>query len=267
MNTAKAKKIVICNKKGGVGKTTTTQNTAAILAEMGYRVLAVDLDSQANLTASFGLNMEELSMSMNNVFLGRHSLSDIAIEINRNLFLAPARPDLEKTMNMREISCHGRRYEILKFNMGDAEAYFDFILIDTPTSADSLLGMNGLSVSDYSVIPLILDRYSLIGVRQVHSVMSDVHSQWLNKGLKSLGILVTQYQQNRTVSKKYLSIFHDSIYGATLFNTKIRHNAAIPGAASKGLPLSLYDTHSAGYEDYYSFTHELLERVYADKAA
>ena len=256
-----AKKIVICNRKGGVGKTSTVANVAAILAESGHSVLAVDLDSQCNLTMSFGVDSESLERSANDVLLGRCSLHDAALSKGDNLALVAARPDLEKVVSSREVSSHGRKFELLKFAIAEADRLYDYIIIDTPTHVESVNGINGLSVADFAVVPLILDRYSLGGVRQVMDIVRGLRDQWINRELRILGLLPTFYQANTKVCRKYLTIFLESKYKDLLFTTKIRRSAAIPTAASRGIPVTLYDRHSHGYEDYAKVTAEMLARM------
>jgi len=103
---------------------------------------------------------------------------DAALSKGDNLALVPARADMEKVVSSREVSSHGRKFELLKFAIAEADRLYDYVIFDTPTHVESVNGMNGLAVADFAVVPLILDRYSLGGVRQVMDIVSDLRAQW-----------------------------------------------------------------------------------------
>lgn len=253
--------IAIVNKKGGVGKTTTAFNLAGILAaDYDKRVLAVDLDSQANLTISFKVNIMELPVSMSEVFLRTATLEDIAIPVLDRIHLAPARTDLAKVVGTTAVQGFGRLNEILKFRKGNIQELYDYIIIDTPPDVESVLTKNGLAISDFVVAPLKACDYSLAGITGVTDAVESIKSDFINTDIKVLGFLLTLLEHT-SLTKKNLGLIDETQYGPHMFKVMIRKNAALPECVSAGKPISLYRRNCPGYWDYRAFTEELLDRI------
>lgn len=255
-------KIVFANNKGGVGKTTSVLNLSSFLSMMGKRVLCMDFDSQANLTISFGIDIISLERSFGEVFLGKVSLVDAIMPLYSNLSIVPARTDLAKVASSDYITTHFRKNEVIKQKIGEVESDFDFIIMDTAPSKDilSVLTMNCLAFADYAIIPIQFEHFAVAGLSQMMDIIKDVKEQWLNPGLKLLGILGTFYQ-NTNNNRYHSEMIKNTEAGRFLFDTKIRRNTSLSASVSKGLPITLYDRTSNGYSDYYSFTIEMLNRI------
>jgi chromosome partitioning protein len=254
-------KIVVANKKGGVGKTTCSINLAAFLSEMGKKTLLVDLDSQSNLAVSFKMNVDDHCPAINDVFLGRAQLDEVLTPISTNLSLVPSRKDLEHVINSGDFAKIRKRDEVIKFRMGKADEDFDWIIFDTQPAIESILTMNALATADYALIPLELGICSLYGLAQVMDVIAEVQNQWLNNNLRTIGFLINRFEKNDNDARHHLEILMQSKYAAYLFKTKIRKNAALKKSITAGVPINKYDLNSHGYRDYRDFTDELLERV------
>lgn len=254
-----ATKIVFANKKGGVGKTTSTVNVAAFLAAFGYRVLAIDMDPQSHLTIGFGVDYRTLEKSIKEVFESKMSLSEAAIKVFPNLDIIPARPDLIEIMDIASIVNHRLRNEIIKFKLPGVEKLYDYILIDTPPAEPHIFTLNSLAAADFVIIPIQLERYPIEGLTQMLDILADVKTRWLNPDIEILGILGSFYQ-NTVNCREHLSMLEDiaSTGSVRLFRTKIRRNVALSAAVNKGVPIPVYDRKSNGYKDYRNLTLELL---------
>ena len=254
-----ALRIVLANRKGGVGKTTTAVNLAADLSSLGYKVLAMDFDPQSNLTISFGINILSLQKSLADVFQNSCAMEDIVLNRYPNLDVVPSTPDLEKAIEGGYVANHLRKNEIIKFKLQDMWTEYDFIVIDTPPTK-GLLTMNSLSVADYVVIPSRLDHLSIVGLKQMHDLIMEVRGQWLNPGTRLLGILGTFNEETRDC-REHIDIIHGSMFKDYLFATRIRKNVTLSESVSKGTPIIHFNKRCHGHEDYDAFTREFLERL------
>ncbi len=255
------KSIVVVNHKGGSGKTTTVYNLAAFLAKMGNRVLAVDLDPQANLTISFRFSEDQLPRTVADVFEKRASMEDVALHgVRPGLHLVPACFALgEAAAN----SPHPRKQEVLKYAMTpDFLGGYDYVLLDTPR-ADSLLTFNGLVAAQYVLVPFYPDYFGLTGIKQIFDIIAGIRTSLLNPGLKILGMVVSRYNDNATC-RKSLTILGESQYAKYLCQTVMRESARIPAAVVSGRPLAWSSPRFSAYQDYNALTREILERTSAD---
>jgi chromosome partitioning protein len=263
-----ALKIVLANRKGGVGKTTTALNLAANLASMGYRVLAMDFDPQSNLTISFGINILSLPLSLAHVFEDKCSIEEVIVPYRHepNLDIVPSTPELEKVIESGHVANHLRKNELIKFKFEHAEQAYHFVIMDTPPSK-STLTMNSLAIADYVVVPMRLDELSTVGLKQMGDLIADVKAQWLNPKIRLLGLLGTFYERNTDTLEHMDIISHaDSPFKDYLFETKIRKNVALSKSIAKGMAVIHFDKGSHGYDDYDAFTRELLRRLEANHA-
>lgn len=245
-----AKIVSVINQKGGTGKTTTTINLGSALGKLGKKVLLVDLDPQANL--SYSLGIEEPEGTLADVFAGNKDLKDILIH-QENLSVAPGSNelvDIEISLVNQE-----KRESFLKNILSDAKGY-DYILIDCPPSL-SLLTVNGLAASDEVVIPLQMEVLTLQGLNQILSTVAQIRSAF-NSKLKVKGIVVVMFDKRRKLSTEIQDYLQQNI-DEKIFETNIRLNVKLAEAPSFGKSILDYDPSSNGAKDYLALAQEFLK--------
>ena len=247
--------IAVTNQKGGVGKTTTTINLAAALADAGKNILLVDIDPQGNATSGSGVNKELIEASMYDVITGDKEISDIIMpSAQENMSVAPSNIQLAGA----EISLVGMlsREYVLKGKLDNARKSYDYIFIDCPPSL-GLLTLNALAASDAVLVPIQCEYYALEGLTQLMSTVRLV-KQRLNPGLEIDGVLLTMYDARTNLSAQVVSevrkFFKDKVYKSI-----IPRNVRLSEAPSHGLPITMYDNRSTGAEAYRALAAEFLK--------
>jgi chromosome partitioning protein len=240
------------NQKGGVGKTTTTINVAACLAQAGERALVVDLDPQANATS--GLGMRANGTSTYDLLDGA-PLAELAKPTAfANLFLVPSRPELAGAAVELARRDDGDRY--LVDALADAQG-FDFVLVDCPPSLGPLT-VNALAAAGRVVVPVQAEYYALEGLAQlVHSI--NLVRGRLNPGLAIAGVLITMTDARTKLSAAVEGEVRRH-FGDLVFRTVVPRGVRVAEAPSHGLPLTHYDRRSRGAEAYWKVAMELVER-------
>lgn len=249
-----AKIITICNQKGGTGKTTTTVNLSSALAEMGKRVLMVDMDPQGNATSGVGVNKNEIKTSIYEVLLHKSSAAQATTKnILPNLDLIPCNIHLTGA----EIELVGllSRETRLKKALIEVAGQYDFIIIDSPPSL-GLLTLNSLVAANSILIPIQCEFYALEGVSQLLNTISLIRDG-LNPALEIEGVLMTMadYRTNLTteVISEIKNYFKDKVY-----QTVIPRNVRLSEAPSHGKPINRYDSTSIGSKKYADLAREVL---------
>jgi chromosome partitioning protein len=249
----RAKVYAFANQKGGVGKTTTTVNLAACLAEAGERALVVDLDPQANATS--GLGMRANGASSYDLLDGA-PLDEIARPTAfPNLFLVPAKPELAGAVV--ELAGRAGADAYLAESLGRAEA-FDFVLLDCPPSLGPLT-VNALAAADRVIVPVQAEYYALEGLAQLMRSINLVRAR-LNPRLAVGGVLITM-SDGRTRLAADVEREVRAHFGELVFKTVVPRSVRIAEAPSHGLPVTHYDRRSAGAEAYWKVAMELVERA------
>jgi chromosome partitioning protein len=255
-----AKIICICNQKGGTGKTTTTVNLSAALAELNKKVLIVDVDPQGNATSGIGVNKNELENSIYDVLLHKKSLKEVIIsEVYPNLDLVPCNIDLTGA----EIELVGvlSRETRLKRSLETVQSEYDYIFIDSPPSL-GLLTLNSLVACDGIVVPIQCEFYALEGVSQLINTLGLIRDG-LNPEIYIEGVLLTMadFRTNLTteVINEIRGYFKDKVY-----KTIIPRNIRLSEAPSFGKPITLYDKNSIGAQKYRQLAKEVLGESIAD---
>jgi chromosome partitioning protein len=217
-----ARVIAIANQKGGVGKTTTTMNLGAALAELGRKTLLIDLDPQAALSIGFGINSYELEETIYNALVVPDSISLASVthyEIRPDLDVVPSNIDLAAA-EMELVATIGREY-VLKEILEPARERYHYILIDCPPSL-SLLTINALAAADSVLIPLQCEYLALRGMRMLMEVIEKAQKK-LNPSLKILGILGTMYNARtihaREVIEEVRSVFGDKVFDVVIHSS------------------------------------------------
>jgi chromosome partitioning protein len=254
--------IAIANQKGGVGKTTTSVNLAASLAQTGSRVLLIDLDPQGNATMGCGVDKKQLERSVYDWLVHECPLADLVQHCGTNFDLAPANIDL--TAAEVELLDVPQRDQRLRRALSSIEAQYDYVLIDCPPSLN-MLTINGMVAAGGVLVPMQCEYYALEGLSALVDTIEGVR-QRANPALEIEGILRTMYDPRnsltRDVSRQLARFFGDKV-----FRTVIPRNVRLAEAPSHGLPALAYDRLSRGAVAYLALAGELKRRHAAAEAA
>lgn len=245
--------IAFVNQKGGVGKTTTVQNVGAALARAGKRVLLVDLDAQGSLTASCGLDPEELEKTLYDVLDG-HSTVEKVKKTVEGIDLLPAGMNLAQA----DLTFAGKigRENMLKKALARVTGY-DYVLLDCPPNL-GLVTVNALVAAGEIIIPVQAEFHALRGLELLQSTVAMV--QDLNPDLRVLGIAVTFYDKRKTLNRDVFNELRRN-FPDLIFETKIRDAVALAEAPSHGKDILAYRPDSAGAEDYEGLAKEIEGRA------
>ena len=243
--------IAVLNHKGGGGKTTTTINLAAALQQKKKRVLAIDMDGQANLTESFGLSIEE-EQTVYGAMKGKYPLP--LVETAGGVTVVPSCLDLSAAELInepgRELILSGLIAKSLDHRK------FDYILIDCPPSL-GLLTLNALTAADYLIIPVQAQFLAMRGMAKIMNVIATVQER-LNPKLAIGGIVITQFDKRKTLNKSVAELVKDS-FCDKVFKTVIRDNVSLAEAPIKGKNIFEYSKNSNGAKDYMALAQEVLK--------
>ncbi|MCG2798956.1 MAG: AAA family ATPase [Cellulomonas sp.] len=252
-----ARVIALCNQKGGVGKTTTTINLAAALAEYGRRVLVVDFDPQGAATVGLGVNPYELSGTVYNLLMDRHP--DVAAVIQHTavegLDVLPANIDLSAA----EVQLVGEvaREQVLSRALRPVLDDYDVVLIDCQPSL-GLLTVNALTAAHGVLIPLECEFFALRGVALLTETIEKV-SDRLNPRLRVDGIVATMFDSRTLHSREVIARVHEA-FGDGLFQTVIARTVKFPDATVAAEPITTYAPTHSGAEAYRQLARELVAR-------
>src|SRR5881275_2197703 len=234
--------VAIANQKGGVGKTTTAVNLGAALAEIGYRVLVVDLDPQGNATTGLGINARNLDVSVYDVIMHDTPLEDCIEPTSlRNLFLAPATIDLAGA-EIELVPAFSRELK-LRRALDDATGEFDFTLIDCPPSL-GLLTVNGLAAAAEVLVPIQCEYYALEGLGQLLKNVSLVQTN-LNPRLELSSIVLTMYDARTRLADQVAREVREH-FGDTVCRSIVPRTVRLSEAPSFGQPVIVFDSSSRG---------------------
>jgi chromosome partitioning protein len=247
----------IANQKGGVGKTTTTVNLAAGLAQLGQRVLAVDLDPQGNATMGSGVDKRSLTLSVYDVLLESASIEEARQRSPRGGFdLLGANRELAGAEI--ELVSLERRDRRLKGALAAVDAEYDFVLIDCPPSL-SLLTLNGLCSAHGVIVPMQCEYFALEGLSDLVNTIKQVHAN-LNRDLQIIGLLRVMFDPRITLQQQ-VSEQLKAHFGNKVFDTVIPRNVRLAEAPSYGLPGVVFDPGSKGAQAFVAFAKEMVERA------
>lgn len=244
--------ISLINHKGGVGKTTSTINIGAGLAELGKSTLLIDLDPQANLTLSLGLPRSPHSIY--EALRGEGPLTPVNVKEHLDVVIATL--DLSGA-EMELINEAGREF-ILRELLEPVRLKYDYILIDCPPSL-GLLTLNALTSSDMVIIPLQAEFLAMQGLAKIKQVIQKVKLR-LNKKLIIGGVLPTMYDNRKVLNRDVVDTIK-KYFGELVFTTYIRDNVALAEAPAQRKDIFAYNKNSAGAEDYLALCREIENRV------
>ena len=247
------KTILVTNRKSGVGKTTTSVNLSVELALRGYRVLLIDLDTQGHLQIGLGVK-EHFLMGIHDMLeKGRFYRKSLHRTFLKNLYFIPAHVNF----NISEFSAHSVVLSKI-FKKIKSKTVFDFCIIDTPPTSDTLL-RNSLKVSDYAIIPMQCEYLSFIGVLQFLRLFYK-HISSVDSNTKILGVVPTMYNKNIEEHNKILHKLELEL-GQSKVLPFIRKDLKLAKSFLDGIPLSISEPKARGADDYRILTSHILNLI------
>lgn len=250
-----AKKIIFSNQKGGVGKTTSAVNLGSYLAQMGYKVLLVDLDSQGNLSSAVSANIK--MPGSYELIVGKCTAEEAYQKTPQENLVAIAGGIDLAGLGIELVNELAREF-FLKNALSSVENDWDYILVDCPPSL-GLLTVNAMCWTEYVIIPMQPEYFALEGLNLLMRTIGNVKKQ-LNPHLEVLGILFTMYSSRTRLSNDVVDDV-TSFFKEKVFETRIPRNIRLAEAPSHGLPINLYDASSTGAIGYRDFAEEVVKRV------
>ena len=248
--------IVIANQKGGVGKTTTSINLSAALAEQGQKVLVIDMDPQGNTTSGLGVEKDEVENTVYELLLGECTIQEcMKKEIFENLSILPANINLAGA-EIELISAENKEY-LLKNTLDEVKDQYDFIIIDCPPSLN-LLTINSMCAGDTVLVPIQCEYYALEGLSQLmHTI--DLVKERLNPNLEMEGVVFTMYDARTNLSLQVVESVKNNL-NQKVYKSIIPRNVRLAEAPSYGMPITKYDKRSTGAESYRLLAEEVIHR-------
>lgn len=248
--------MAIANQKGGVGKTTTTINLAAALAEKNKKVLIIDMDPQGNTSSGLGIDKDELETTVYQLMIGENTFEEcVQRDVFENLDILAANVNLAgieiETMDMDD-----RNY-ILNNIISEVRDQYDFIIIDCPPSLNTLT-INSMTTADSVLVPIQCEYYALEGLSQLIYTINLVKDR-LNPKLEINGVVFTMYDGRTNLSMQVIENVRNNL-NQTIYNTIIPRGVRLAEAPSHGLPITQYDSRSTGAKAYLALADEVIER-------
>lgn len=249
------KVIAVANQKGGVGKTTTSINLSAALAEKGKKILVIDTDPQGNTTSGFGVEKNDLDNTIYELILGECSIQDCILkEVIKNVSILPSNVNLAAA-EIELIGVEKKEY-ILKNEVDWIKDQYDFIVIDCPPSLNALT-INALTTADSVLVPIQCEYYALEGLSQlIHTV--NLVKERLNPELEMEGVVFTMFDSRTNLSMQVVENVKGHL-NQNVYNTMIPRNIRLAEAPSYGMPIHMYDPKSAGAEAYMNLAEEVIK--------
>ena len=248
--------LAITNQKGGVGKTTTSVNFAASLAETGRRVLLIDLDAQGNATMGSGINKHEVPMTGYELLMGYADIREVIVRAEAAGYdLLPGNSDL--TAAEVELMAKDDRERRLRAALTYVQNDYDLILVDCPPSLN-MLTVNALAAAHGVLIPIQCEYYALEGLSALLDTVEQVRAS-INPELEIEGLLRTMYDARNNLANDVSAQLQEH-FGDKLYRTIIPRNVRLAEAPSHGLPILNYDKSSRGANAYLALAGEYLRR-------
>ena len=245
--------IAVANQKGGVGKTTTSTNLSACLAELNKKVLLIDIDPQGNATSGVGVDKNQLENTVYEMIIGECEMEECLLkDVIDNLDLLPSNVNLSGA-EIDLIGVEEREY-ILKKKIDEIKDNYDFIVIDCPPSLN-MLTVDAMTTADSVLVPIQCEYYALEGLSQlIHTI--NLVKERLNPTLEIEGVVFTMYDARTNLSLQVVENVKSNLK-QNVYKTIIPRNIRLAEAPSHGMPINLYDSKSAGAESYRLLAEEV----------
>ena len=248
------KVISIANQKGGVGKTTTSVNLSSYLANMGKKILLIDMDPQGNATSGLGISKNEIEYSTYDLLIKKVKFHDIILTTEiTGLSVIPA--NIQLAGAEIELVSHLSRETILRKLIAQILDDYDYIIIDSPPSL-GLLTINTLSASGYIIIPVQAEYYALEGLVQLFDTL-DLVREHINPDLKLMGLLITMHDKRTNISQEVAKQVREH-FTNKVFNVIIPRSVRLTEAPSFGKPINSFDPNSPGALAYEELAKEVI---------
>lgn len=247
--------IAIANQKGGVGKTTTAINLASCLAEKGKKVLAIDMDSQGNMSSGFGIDKDNLEYSIYETLIGECNLGQsMIVDVFPNLNVVPSSKNLAGAeVEFIEIK---DPQTVLKKLVRNIRKKFDFIIIDCPPAL-GMLTINAMTAADTVIVPIQCEFYALEGLTQLLYTIELIKKK-LNKNLEIEGVVFTMFDSRTNLSQEVVDNVKENL-DELIYNTVVPRNVRLAEAPSFGKPINYYDPRSSGAIAYGKLADEVIK--------
>lgn len=248
--------IAVANQKGGVGKTTTSINLSACLAEKGMKVLTIDIDPQGNTSSGLGVDKNNVQNTVYQLMIGECAIEDCIMEnIFDNLSILPSNVNLAGA----EIELIGNeeREFILKKHIEKVKNNYDYIIIDCPPSLNALT-INAMTTANTVLVPIQCEYYALEGLTQLIHTINLVKKR-LNPNLEIEGVVFTMFDARTNLSLQVVENVKENLQ-QNIYKSIIPRNVRLAEAPSHGLPINIYDPKSAGADGYRDLADEVIDR-------